>query len=191
MKIQEVKISEVKANPNNPRIIKDEKFRKLVESIKSFPEMLKLRPIVVNNDMIVLGGNMRLKACKEAGLKMVPIIKAEDLTEDQQREFIIKDNVGFGEWDWEELANTWETEKLEQWGLEIPNWSKGMDVNNMSEDDLDMDEDFDPIGVSSGFQRVVFVFDGPDEAESYLQSIGVKAQKKGQAWQVNLNTQST
>jgi DNA modification methylase len=122
MKIQEVKISEVKANPNNPRIIKDEKFRKLVESIKSFPEMLKLRPIVVNDDMIVLGGNMRLKACKEAGLKMVPIIKAEDLTEDQQREFIIKDNVGFGEWDWEELANNWEAEKLEEWGLDVPDF---------------------------------------------------------------------
>jgi len=120
MKIQEVKISEVKANPNNPRIIKDEKFRKLVESIKSFPEMLKLRPIVVNVDMIVLGGNMRLKACKEAGMKTVPIIRAEDLTEDQQREFIIKDNVGFGEWDWEELANNWEAEKLDEWGLDVP-----------------------------------------------------------------------
>lgn len=122
MKIQEVKISEIKANPNNPRICRDDKFRKLVESIKSFPEMLKLRPIVVNDDMIVLGGNMRLKACKEAGLKMVPIIKAEDLTEDQQREFIIKDNVGFGEWDWEELANNWEAEKLEDWGLDVPDF---------------------------------------------------------------------
>jgi ParB-like chromosome segregation protein Spo0J len=127
MKIQEVKISEVKANPNNPRIIKDDKFRKLVESIKSFPEMLKLRPIVVNDDMIVLGGNMRLKACKEAGLKMVPIIKAEDLTEDQQREFIIKDNVGFGDWDWEELANNWEAEKLDEWGLEIPHFAEASD----------------------------------------------------------------
>ena len=190
MKIQEVKISEVKANPNNPRIIKDEKFRKLVESIKSFPEMLKLRPIVVNDDMIVLGGNMRLKACKEAGLKMVPIIRAEDLTEDQQREFIIKDNVGYGDWDWEELANTWETEKLEQWGLEIPNWSKGSDVNNMSEDDLDINEELDPIGVSAGLQRVVFIFDGDQEAESYLNNLGVQYVKRNMAWQVDMSTRS-
>jgi DNA modification methylase len=137
MKIQEVKISDVKANPNNPRIIKDEKFRKLVESIKSFPEMLKLRPIVVNHDMIVLGGNMRLKACKEAGLKMVPIIRAEDLTEDQQREFIIKDNVGFGDWDWEELANNWEAEKLEEWGLDVPDFKVEPEAE---EDDYEVPE---------------------------------------------------
>ena len=97
MNIETVKISAVKTNPNNPRVIKDEKFDKLVQSIKDFPQMLEIRPIVVNDDMIVLGGNMRLKACKEAGLKEVPIIKASDLTEEQQREFIIKDNVGFGE----------------------------------------------------------------------------------------------
>jgi ParB-like chromosome segregation protein Spo0J len=118
--INTVKISEIKSNPNNPRIIKDDKFAKLVKSIKEFPEMLKLRPIVVNDDMIVLGGNMRLKACKEAGLKEVPIIKASDLTEEQQKEFIIKDNVGFGEWDWEQLANEWDSEQLEAWGLDIP-----------------------------------------------------------------------
>lgn len=122
MNIQEVKISTIKANPNNPRIIKDDKFAKLVQSIRDFPEMLRLRPIVVNDDMIVLGGNMRLRACKEAGLKVVPIIKASDLTEDQQREFIIKDNVGFGEWDWEMLANEWESEKLEEWGVDIPKY---------------------------------------------------------------------
>lgn len=122
MHIHEVKISEVKKNPNNPRTIKDEKFAKLVQSIREFPEMLRLRPIVVNDDMIVLGGNMRLKACKEAGLKVVPIIKASDLTEDQQRQFIIKDNVGFGEWDWEMIANEWDAEQLDEWGLEVPNF---------------------------------------------------------------------
>ena len=93
MNIIKVKISEVKNNPSNPRILKDDKFRKLVQSIKDFPKMLEIRPIVVNNEMIVLGGNMRLKACKEAGLKEIFIIKAEDLTEYQQKEFIIKDNV--------------------------------------------------------------------------------------------------
>jgi len=117
-----VKISEVKSNPNNPRIIKDDKFQKLVKSIKEFPEMLNIRPIVVNADMVVLGGNMRLKACKEAGLKEVAIIKAEDLTEDQQKQFIIKDNVGFGEWDWEDLANNWDAEQLTDWGLDIPDF---------------------------------------------------------------------
>ena len=113
------KISAIKRNPNNPRILKDDKFVKLTQSIKDFPQMLDIRPIVVNDDMVVLGGNMRLKACKEAGLKEVPVIKVNDLTEEQQREFIIKDNVGFGEWDWDLLANEWDTDLLEDWGLEL------------------------------------------------------------------------
>jgi ParB-like chromosome segregation protein Spo0J len=120
MKTEQVNISEVKPNPNNPRIIKDDKFAKLVQSIKDFPKMLEIRPIVVNSDMIVLGGNMRLKACKEAGLKKVHIIKADDLTEEQQREFIVKDNVSGGEWDWNMLANEWDAEDLDKWGLDVP-----------------------------------------------------------------------
>jgi len=113
------KLSAIKRNPNNPRILKDDKFAKLTQSIKDFPQMLDIRPIVVNDDMIVLGGNMRLKACKEAGLKEVPVIKVDDLTEEQQREFIIKDNVGFGEWDWDLLANDWDVDLLDAWGLDI------------------------------------------------------------------------
>jgi hypothetical protein len=113
-----ISINKVKANENNPRFIKDYKFKKLVKSIKEFPEMLKLRPIVVNSDMVVLGGNMRLKACTEAGLKEVYILKADELTEEQQREFIVKDNVGFGEWDWDILGNEWDAEQLEDWGLD-------------------------------------------------------------------------
>lgn len=120
MQVKTVKISEVKLNPNNPRLIKDDKFAKLVQSIKDLPQMLSIRPIVVNTDMIVLGGNMRLKACKEAGLKEVPIIIADDLNEDQQREFLIKDNVSGGEWDWSMIANDWDSEQLEQWGLDVP-----------------------------------------------------------------------
>ena len=116
---QNFKISEIKLNPNNPRLIKDDKFKKLVQSIKDFPEMLDIRPIVVNQDMIILGGNMRFKACKEAGLKEVPII-ITDLTEAQQREFLIKDNTSGGEWDWEVLANEWDSEQLEEWGLDLP-----------------------------------------------------------------------
>jgi ParB-like chromosome segregation protein Spo0J len=133
MNTQKVKISEVKANPNNPRLIKDDKFKKLVKSIQEFPEMLRLRPIVVNADMIVLGGNMRLKACKEAGLKEVDIIKADDLTEEQQKQFIIKDNVGFGEWDWEDLANNWDAEQLTDWGLDIPDFKQ---IEESEADDL-------------------------------------------------------
>jgi ParB-like chromosome segregation protein Spo0J len=133
MNIQKVKISEVKSNPNNPRLIKDDKFNKLVKSIKEFPKMLEIRPIVVNSDMIVLGGNMRLKACKEAGLKEVTIIFAEDLTEDEQKQFIIKDNVGFGEWDWEQLANEWDAEKLEEWGLDIPKFEDLEEPKDLSD----------------------------------------------------------
>jgi ParB-like chromosome segregation protein Spo0J len=120
MKTEKVKIGKIKNNPNNPRLIKDDKFKKLVKSIKEFPEMLEIRPIVVDQDNIVLGGNMRLRACQEAGLKEVHILQADKLTEKQQREFIIKDNVGFGEWDWDDLANEWNTEELEDWGLDIP-----------------------------------------------------------------------
>jgi site-specific DNA-methyltransferase (adenine-specific) len=120
MNVQLTRLSEIKPNPNNPRLIKDEKFEKLVKSIREFPEMLKIRPIVVNADMVVLGGNMRLKACKAAGLKEVPVIQASELTEEQQREFIIKDNVGFGEWDWELIAKDWDTAELADWGLDVP-----------------------------------------------------------------------
>jgi len=120
MKIQKVKLSEIKRNPDNPRLIKDNKYKKLVTSIIEFPEMLEIRPIVVNDDMVVLGGNMRLKACQEAKLREVPIIKASTLTAEQQREFIVKDNVGFGEWDWDMVANEWDAEKVQEWGLDLP-----------------------------------------------------------------------
>jgi site-specific DNA-methyltransferase (adenine-specific) len=138
MNIEFVNIKEVKSNPSNPRTIKDDKFDKLVKSIKEFPQMLQLRPIVVNDDMVVLGGNMRLKACKEAGLKEVPVMKASDLTDEQQKEFIIKDNVGFGEWDWDLLNLDWDTDKLEDWGLDIPDF--GVKELEAEEDDFDVPE---------------------------------------------------
>jgi site-specific DNA-methyltransferase (adenine-specific) len=147
MKIESVKISQLKANPNNPRIIKDDKFEKLVRSIKDFPKMLEIRPIVVNDDMIVLGGNMRLKACKEAGLKEVPVIKASDLTEDEQRQFIIKDNVSGGEWEWEMLANDWDIEQLEEWGLDMPDDWVQDEVLEAEEDDFDATPPEEPITV--------------------------------------------
>jgi DNA modification methylase len=135
--IQTVKINEVKPNPSNPRTIKDDKFKKLVKSIQDFPEMLKLRPLVVNSEMIVLGGNMRLKACKEAGLTEVPIIYAENLSEDQQQEFIIKDNLGYGEWNWDDLKE-WDMSDLEEWGMDIP--SGAVQELEAVEDDYEMPE---------------------------------------------------
>jgi len=129
MKIEKVNIKEVFPNKENPRVIKDEKYQKLVKSINEFPQMLEIRPIVVNEDMVVLGGNMRLKACNEAGLKEVHIIRAGDLTNDQQKEFIIKDNVGFGEWDWDMIANEWEGSDLNEWGLDV--WNPEEDVESI------------------------------------------------------------
>ena len=142
-----MKISEIKPNPNNPRLIKDDKFKKLCQSIKDFPEMLELRPIVVNKDMIILGGNMRYKAAKEIGLKEIPVTIA-DLTEDQQREFLIKDNTSGGEWDWEVLANEWDSEQLEAWGLDLV----GFDANAE-----DFGEDFSLAdGDKAPFQQMTF-----------------------------------
>jgi hypothetical protein len=157
-----VKISEVKNNPNNPRVIKDDKFEKLVNSIKEFPKMLEIRPIVVNDDMIVLGGNMRLKACKAAGLKEVPIIKASELTEDEQKQFIIKDNVSGGEWDWEALAVDWNTDELEEWGLDVV----GFDV-----DAEEYGEDFTlPDGDKAPFQQMTFTL-ADEQAEQIKNAI--------------------
>ena len=137
MKTELVSIKLVKSNPNNPRIIKDDKFKKLVASIQEFPKMLEIRPIVVNDDMIVLGGNMRLKACIHAGLKEVPIIKVSDLTEQEQKQFIIKDNVSGGEWDWSMLANEWDAEELDAWGLDVPDFGTELEAE---EDDFETPE---------------------------------------------------
>jgi ParB-like chromosome segregation protein Spo0J len=134
-----VKISKVKSNPNNPRLIKDDKFKSLVKSITDFPKMLEVRPIVVDSDYVVLGGNMRLKACIEAGIKEIPIVIADQLTEKEQREFIIKDNVGYGEWDWEVLANEWDEADLKDWGLEIV-LPSSVDLDSFFED-IDKKED--------------------------------------------------
>ena len=134
-KIQKVSISSIKENDANPRFINKHKFQKLVNSVKEFPEMLSLRPIVVDKDNIILGGNMRYKACKEIGLKEVYIIQAADLDDKQAQEFIIKDNVGFGEWDWDVLANDWDTDLLEDWGLDL-------NIDNAI-DDLEEDDDIE------------------------------------------------
>lgn len=152
--IEIANINLVNLNPNNPRIIKDDKFKKLVQSIKDFPEMLHIRPIVVNGDMVVLGGNMRYRACKEAGLKQIPIIKAENLTEDQQKEFIIKDNISGGEWDWDILSSEWDAEQLDEWGLDIPDF-KGADHEDLSDQ------------ISSQFKIEITCSDESDQEKIY------------------------
>ena len=151
-----LKINEIKLNPNNPRIIKDDKFTKLVQSIKDFPEMLDIRPIVVNQDMIILGGNMRYKACKEAGLKEIPVI-VTDLTEEQQKEFLIKDNTSGGEWDWEVL-NEWDTEQLEDWGLDVVIFDDGID-NGIDNIDLSTFKDSADKYLNNQIRQILLTFD--------------------------------
>ena len=141
--VQVIDINKIKSNPENPRVIKDDKFKKLVKSIEEFPEMLNLRPIVVNKDMVILGGNMRHKAAKDAGLKEIPIIIAENLDEAKEREFIIKDNVGFGEWDWDALANLWEPDELYDWGLDLPLDFETVEEAEALEDDFEVNEDIE------------------------------------------------
>lgn len=146
--MERVDIRQIRPNPDNPRVIKDGKFQKLVKSITELPQMLELRPVVVNRDMIVLGGNMRLKACEAAGLTEVPVIFAENLTPEQEREFIIKDNSSFGEWDWDLLANEWNVDQLQEWGMDIGGFDLSPD---------EFDESFElPDGDKSPFQQMTF-----------------------------------
>lgn len=138
--MERLPVKTLKANPNNPRVIRDEKFKKLVKSIQEFPEMLEARPVVVNPDMVVLGGNMRLKALREAGVEEAPVYIAS-WDEVKQRQFIIKDNVGFGEWDWDALANEWNEEELQDWGLDIPGFEEMQEVLEAEEDDFDVPDE--------------------------------------------------
>ena len=167
MKTTFIKIEKLISNPNNPRVIKDDKFKKLVQSIMEFPKMLELRPIVVNDEMVVLGGNMRLKACKEAGIKEVPVIKASELTEDEQRQFIIKDNVGFGEWDWDMIANEWDEQELMDWGLDV--WQPQTNVDYSILDEADTDNQLQDFanGIKKAIQ-IEFELEHYDEAKELV-----------------------
>jgi hypothetical protein len=163
-----MKLSNIKPNPNNPRLIKDDKFAKLVQSIKDFPEMMEKRPIVcvtdVDGKIYPLGGNMRYKAIKELGYKDVPdtwIVMADEWTEEKRREFVVKDNVGFGEWDWGQLQ-TWDSEQLEAWGLDVG----GFDVDS---DDLGTDFTL-PDGDKAPFQQMTFTL-ADEQAEQIKNAI--------------------
>jgi len=164
IKTKSVKIGDVKVNPNNPRLIKDEKFAKLVQSIKDLPQMLDIRPIVVNSDMVVLGGNMRLKACKEAGLKEVPIIIADNLTEEQQREFLIKDNVSGGEWDWTIIQSEWDADQLSEWGLDVPQFAGDIDYSILDDEDVSLELE----GMTDGVKKAIQIeFEAEHYEEAY------------------------
>lgn len=168
-----VAISKLKSNPNNPRIIKDEKFRKLVKSIQEFPEMLDIRPIVVDAEMVVLGGNMRLKACREAGLKEVPILIADNLTPEQQEEFIIKDNSSFGEWDWDILANEWDVKNLNDWGLDVPILNESLQPIKGSDPEIEITEE-----ILEEHNYVVFTFDNKLDWQVVKETFGITTVSK-------------
>lgn len=191
-----IKLSTINPNPDNPRVLKDEKFEKLCKSINEFPEMFPLRPIVIDETNTILGGNMRFRALQHLGFKEVQdnwIIKANELTEEQKKRFIITDNVSFGEWDFYELANNWDAEELKDWGVDIPNWAAGVEQNEMTDDDVDIEEEFDPIGVATDLHKVVFIFDDEDKASNFMAENLPKIEFKrfgggsGKIWQVNLS----
>ncbi len=134
---QLLKLYKIKGNPNNPRIVKNDKFKKLVQSINDFPEMLEKRPIIVDENLMILGGNMRLKACQELGIKDVWVSIAKGWSDKQKEEFIIKDNNHSGEWDWDILANSWSTLQLQDWGMDV--W-RGAEDNNFFDVEEDAEE---------------------------------------------------
>jgi len=171
--MQKVNIKEVKSNPNNPRIIKDAKFKKLVQSIKDFPQMLELRPIVVDKDYIVLGGNMRLKACIAAGLKEVPILIADNLSPEQQEEFMIKDNASFGEWDWDILANEWDVNNLNDWGLDVPILNESLQPIKGSDPEIEITEE-----ILEEHNYVVFTFDNKLDWQVIKETFGITTVSK-------------
>ena len=189
-----VKIKDIKANPNNPRVIRDEQFKKLVKSIQEFPEMLSVRKLVCTPDMIVLGGNMRLKALQSAGIKEVDV-EIVDWDEQKQKEFIIKDNVSFGEWNHEQLANEWDAIELQDWGLELPVYAAGHEANDMDEMSLDLDEEFDPLGHATNLHKIIFMFNDENDAKNWYEEklhneYDVKKYGGGQGkfWQINLSS---
>ena len=159
--IKEINIKEIKPNPNNPRVLKDDKFKKLVQSLKDFPEMANVRPIVVNTEMIVLGGNMRLRAMQEAGWKKAPV-QIVDWSIEKQNEFIIKDNVGFGEWNWDAIANEWNNEELINWGLDLPGFD--LDADKLGTD-FSLRE-----GDKAPFQQMTFTL-ADEQAEQIKKAI--------------------
>jgi len=138
-----MKINEIKLNKSNPRLFKDYKFEKLKKSISEFPKMLELRPMIIDDQNIVLGGNMRLTALKDLGYKEIPdnwVKRASELTDDEKQRFVIADNVGFVDWDWDILANTFDSELLLDWGLEVPSFEE-VNLDDFFEENNEQDKE--------------------------------------------------
>ena len=166
--IQVRKISEIKSNPDNPRVIRDSQYNKLINSLAEFPEMLYKRPLIVfhneKEELITLGGNMRLKALKELKFKEVPIIIADEWTEDQKKQFLIKDNVGFGEWDYDILGNEWDPQLLNDWGLEVPYFDNNVNLDDFFSENNDPAEKPEQFTIvlnytESEYNEIIEIFD--------------------------------
>jgi len=188
------KLSDLKKLDNNPRQIKEQDLAKLIQSIRDNPEYFEARPLILSNrtgELIILGGNQRYEASKFLKLEKVPTHLIEGLTEEKEREIIIRDNVNNGSWDFDLLANEWDAIDLDNWGLTL--WGSNDSVNSMDESDVDTNEEFDPVGNSSGQQKIVITFNDTEEAESWIERFSEYKsilKKQGQAWQINLCSQS-
>lgn len=190
------KLKDIKLLDRNPRTIRDDDFKKLVQSIEANPDYFEARPLILSDrtgELVIIAGNQRYRAAKELKLKEVPTFLIKDLTEEREKEIIIRDNVSNGQWDFDILANEWEIDQLQDWGLDIPNWSNGLDVNNMTDDDVDLEDEFDPIGNATDLHKVIFIFDNEIEAGKYfdekIKDLNYKKFGGGQGkqWQVNLS----
>lgn len=171
---KKIAIKKLISNEDNPRYIGEAKFKKLVKSIQDFPEMLEKRPIIVDENFVVLGGNMRLKACLKAGFTEVWVEQVKDWTEEQKKQFIIKDNVGFGDWDWDILGNKWVAGDLQDWGLDVPNWETDIEFA----DDDDIDDEFDyPDDIEKSHVRMIQLFFN-DKTEPIFKQLELKARKE-------------
>ena len=186
MKIEYVKIDEVLINLRNPRVLKDNNFKKLVKSVKDFPKMLELRPIVVDEDMVVLGGNMRLKACIEAKMTEIPIIRANELTKEEQKQFIVKDNAHFGEWDFDMLANEFDYDFLIENNIDVP---KVFDALEEELEEINQSFDLNPEEEEKEqFSSFVIVCNSEkqDDAIRDFFNLGVRTQSKRGKYESNI-----
>ncbi len=173
-----MKISEIKLNKKNPRLIKDYKFEKLKKSITEFPKMLELRPIIIDNDNIILGGNMRYQALKDLGYKQLPdnwVKKSSELSEEEKQRFIIADNVGFGDWDWDIIANEWDTELLADWGLDVPSFEVDVDYSIL--DDQDTDQQLQDM--ADGVKKAIQIEFEPEHYDEAYQLVKFWREKGG------------
>lgn len=187
MKIEKKKISELKPAPYNARKSNLKQDENLKKSLEKFGVV---EPIVFNEQTgYIVGGHFRIRELKKLGYKEVDCVIV-NLNKEDEKELNIRLNANTGDWDWEMLTQEWNADELEEWGLDLPNYAEGHDINGLSEDELDMSEEYNPIGTESNFTKIVFVFDGKDEADSFLKKVGHTAKKHKMIWEVNLSTQS-